>query len=66
MCTHTHAHAHAQTYMGTQGWGWREGMFGGKAWPGEKVKGGVSARGVLFLWVCVAHRVPALASAVTV
>ena len=48
------------------GWGWREGMFGGKAWPGEKVKGGVSARGVLFLWVCVAHRVPALASAVTV
>ena len=41
-------------------------MFGGKAWPGEKVKGGVSARGVLFLWVCVAHRVPALASAVTV
>ena len=48
--TDTVAHTEGNTYIATPG----------------LVKGGVSARGVLFLWVCVAHTAPALASAVTV
>ena len=40
-------------------------MFGGRRGGGEG-KGRCEARGVLFLWVCAVHRVPALASAVTV
>lgn len=64
MCVSTHTHTHRHIWGLGGGAGEQACLGGGVA--GEKVKGGVSARGVLFLWVCVAHTAPALASAVTV
>lgn len=55
MCVYTHMHTHMHRHV----WGLRGGVERRHVWgegvAGEKVKGGVGARGVLLLWACVAQ-----------